>query len=237
MTNMSASNQAANGEDKESVVRVLIVDDQTVVREGLAAILSTDPEIEVVGLAADGGEALALVAEALPDVVLMDLKMPVLNGVQATQQIRRTHPHVQVLVLTTYAADDWIFDAIQAGASGYLLKDTRREELVTAIKGTAEGQSYLDPAIAGRVMQQSVAPARAATTRERQIPPLTEREHEILVLLAKGFSNPEIAQRLHLARGTVRNYVSTILQKLDVSDRTQAAVEAIRRGLVDPGQE
>ena len=120
------------------MIRVLIVDDQTVVREGLAAILTTDPEIDVVGLACDGQEALEMVGEVAPDVVLMDLKMPVLNGVQATRRLRRSNPDVYILVLTTYAGDQWVFDALRAGAAGYLMKDTRRDELVAAVKGTAE---------------------------------------------------------------------------------------------------
>ena len=216
--------------------RVLIVDDQTVVREGLAAILSTDEEIKVVGLAADGREALDLVPEAQPDVVLMDLKMPVLNGVQATQRLRQAYPQVRVLVLTTYVADEWVFDAIRAGAVGYLMKDTRRDDLIAAVKGTAEGKSYLDPAIAGRVMQQAVSSPPASAPSEPGGEALTERELQILHLLAQGYSNPEIAQRLHLARGTVRNYVSVVLQKLGVSDRTQAAIEALKRGLVGDGK-
>ncbi len=218
------------------MVRVLIVDDQTVVREGLAAILGTDPEIEVVGLAGNGRQALELVPEAQPDVVLMDLKMPVLNGVQATRRLRQQYPRVRVLVLTTYAADEWVLDAIAAGAAGYLLKDSRRAELLDAIKGTAQGRAYLDPSIAGRVMERAAShhspPAPASPPAE----PLTEREQQILALLARGYSNPEIAQRLHLARGTVRNYVSTILQKLGASDRTEAAVLALRQGLVRDGE-
>lgn len=217
------------------VIRVLIVDDQTVVREGLAAILGTDPEIEVVGLACDGQEALKMVAETEPDVVLMDLKMPLLNGVQATQRLRRSHPDVHILVLTTYAADQWVFDALRAGAAGYLLKDTRRGQLIAAVKGTAQGKSYLDPSIAAKVMQQAIA-LPGSTPAEQPIEPLTERELQVLHFLTKGYSNPAIAQRLHLARGTVRNYVSAILQKLGVSDRTQAAVEALRRGLVDDAE-
>ena len=213
------------------MVRVLICDDQTVVREGLAAILSTDPEIEVVGLAGDGREALDLVAETSPDVVLMDLKMPGLNGVQATQRLSREYPTVYVLVLTTFADDAWVLDSIRAGASGYLLKDTRRDELVAAIKGTAQGKSFLDPSVAGKVMQR-VATMPAATSQPT-LEAFTERELDVVRLLAEGHSNPEIARRLHLAPGTVRNYVSVILQKLGVSDRTQAAVVALKRGLVD----
>jgi len=215
------------------VIRVLICDDQTVVREGLAAILGTDPEIEVMGLASNGREALDLVQETQPDVVLMDLKMPVMNGVQATQHLSRSHPEVHVLVLTTYADDQWVFDAIRAGAAGYLLKDTRRDALIDAVKGTVAGKTYLDPAIAGKLTRQvSSGPASVSRTRS-QLEEFTEREQEVLYLLAQGHSNPEIADRLHLARGTVRNYVSAILQKLGVSDRTQAAVVAVQHGLLE----
>jgi len=218
------------------MIRVLICDDQTVVREGLAAILSTDPEIQVVGLAGNGAEALELIPETRPDVVLMDLKMPVMNGVQTTQRLRRAHPGVYVLVLTTYAEEEWVLEAVRAGAAGYLLKDTRRDELVAAIKGTAEGRTYLDPAIAGKVMQQAAAGPPPIKPAEAWTEALTERELDVLRLLVKGYSNPEIAQRLHLAAGTVRNYVSTIFQKLGVSDRTQAAVVALQRGLISSSE-
>jgi DNA-binding NarL/FixJ family response regulator len=215
------------------MVRVLICDDQTVVREGLSAILSTEPEIEVVGLACDGREAVEMVTSLKPDVVLMDLKMPRLNGVQATRHIRREFPAIHVLVLTTFAADEWIYDAIRSGASGYLLKDTRRDELITAIKGTAQGKSFLDPAIAGKVMQQAATGSPSPAPTGAQAADFTDRELEILSLVVDGYSNPEIAQRLHLAHGTVRNYVSGILGKLGVADRTQAAVAALRQGLID----
>jgi len=219
------------------VIRVLICDDQTVVREGLAAILSTDPKIQVVGLAGNGQEARRLVGEMQPDVVLMDLKMPVMNGIQATYHLRREHPTVPVLVLTTYADDEWVLDAVRAGAAGYLLKDTRREELIEAIKGTAQGRTYLDPSIASTVLKQAAFGEKAPPPpKSPGVEELTERELEILRLLAQGQSNPEIARRLHLAAGTVRNYVSTILQKLGVSDRTQAAVIAVQHGLVDEPQ-
>ena len=215
------------------MVRVVICDDQTVVREGLAAILSTDPEIEVVGLAADGAELMVLVGETQPNVVLMDLKMPVMNGVQATQRLQHQHPRVQVLILTTYADEEWVLDAVRAGASGYLLKDTRRDDLVAAVKGTAEGKSFLDPGIAGKLMRHVAVGPAAPAPDEGQVEGLSERELEVLRLLVQGHSNPEIARRLFLAPGTVRNYVSTILQKLGVADRTQAAVVALRRGLVE----
>ena len=214
------------------MVRVLICDDQTVVREGLAAILGTDSEIEVVALAADGREALSLAPVAQPDVVLMDLQMPVMNGVQATQRLHTLFPGVRVLVLTTYADDAWVLDAVRAGASGYLLKDTRRDELVAAIKGTAQGKSFVDPIVAGKLMRQLASVPAAPVHDAAQAELFTERELEVLELLVQGHSNPEIARRLYLAAGTVRNYVSSILQKLGVPDRTQAAVVAIQRGLV-----
>jgi DNA-binding NarL/FixJ family response regulator len=218
------------------MIRVLICDDQTVVREGLAAILSTDAEIEVVGLAGNGEEALTQAAALQADLVLMDLKMPVMNGVQATARLHALLPQVRVLVLTTYADDRWIFDAIRAGAAGYLLKDTRRDDLIAAIKGTMVGKSFLDPAIAGKVMQQAAGILPASAARPGQdldgAAALSERELEVLHLLALGYNNPQIAQRLNLAAGTVRNYVSTILQKLEVEDRTQAAIVAHQRGWV-----
>ena len=215
-------------------VSVVICDDQAVVREGLAAILSTAPQINVVGLASQGHEALALVARHRPDVVLMDLNMPEMNGVQATRRICEQFPEVAVLVLTTYATDEWVFDAIRAGAMGYLLKDTRRDDLVRAIEGTAEGKTHLDPNVAGKVLahivQTSAPTAHHSTAPVRLEEQLTEREQEVLCLLVQGLSNPEIARELHLAPGTVRNYVSEIFAKLGVSDRTQAAVMATKLG-------
>jgi NarL family two-component system response regulator LiaR len=212
------------------MVKVLICDDQVVVCEGLRAILSTAPGIEVVGVANDGAQAIEMVARHLPDVVLMDLKMPVMNGVQATRQIRIQFPKVRVLVLTTYDFDEWVFDAVRSGATGYLLKDTPRQALVDAILGTASGKSYIDPSVAGKLLNQvgqgTPMPDPSLETL------LSEREREVLRLLAQGMSNPEIAHRLYLSEGTVRNYVSTILAKLGVADRTQAAVLAIRAGIV-----
>ncbi len=213
------------------MVRVLICDDQVVVCEGLRAILSTSPGIEVVGVANDGEQALDCVLKMHPDVVLMDLKMPIMNGVQATQQIRKQFPDVHVLVLTTYDFDEWVFDAVRSGASGYLLKDTPRQALIDAIIGTASGKSYLDPSIAGKLMDQI---SHGSTVPDPSLQNLlSERELDVLRLLARGFNNVEIAHQLYLSEGTVRNYVSTILTKLSVSDRTQAAVMAIRAGLVD----
>ena len=213
------------------MIRVLICDDQAVVCDGLELILSSDPEIEVVGIAYDGAEALAAVPKTRPDLVLMDLKMPGMNGIQATRLIKQQYPQVQVLVLTTYADDEWVFDAIRSGANGYLLKGTPRAELLRAVKGTAEGQTHVDPAVAGKLfthISQSAAPEDTTVSEN-----LSERELEILKLLAQGLTNSEIADRLSLTRGTVRNYVSSILTKLGVEDRTQAALIAARHGLVD----
>jgi len=212
------------------MIRVLICDDQVVVREGLRAILSTAREIEVVGEAGDGADAVDQVRALQPDVVLMDLKMPGMNGVQATRQVRDQFPEVRVLVLTTYDADEWVFDAIRSGASGYMLKDTSREALVAAIVGTAAGQSFVDPNVAGKLMRHVTGVGGAVATSLAA--ELSERELEVLSLLGRGLTNADIAARLFLSEGTVRNYVSSILTKLDVADRTQAAVLALRHGLV-----
>jgi DNA-binding NarL/FixJ family response regulator len=210
-------------------MKVIICDDQAIVRDGLTMLLKLEPDIQVTGTAEDGDAALEMVKKEKPDLVLMDLKMPIMNGVEATRQIRIKYPEVKVLVLTTYNDDEWVFDAVQAGASGYLLKDTPREELIKAIKGTVAGKTYVDPSIAGRVLEQvssqSVHETSLITSK------LTEREIEILRMIAKGLNNADISERLFLSEGTVRNYVSNILAKLGVSDRTQAAVIAIQHGL------
>ena len=213
------------------MIRVLICDDQAVVVDGLEMILNADAEIEVVGTAQDGAQAIEMIPHTDPDVILMDLKMPGMNGIQATRQIRKDHPDLKVLVLTTFGDDEWVFDAIRSGASGYLLKGTPRVELVQAVKGTVLGETHVDPGVAGRLfshISQSVTPKDTTVAED-----LSERELEILRLLAQGLTNAEIAERLFLTRGTVRNYVSSILAKLDVEDRTQAALIAVRHGLVE----
>ena len=216
------------------MIRVLICDDQQVVCEGLRTILSAAPQIEVVGLARHGAEALERIAAARPDVVLMDLKMPVMDGVQATREIRSRFPGVRVLVLTTYDADQWVLDAIRAGASGYLLKDSPGDALIAAVEGTAAGKTHLDPAVAGRLLEQLARGAPAAPSP--LLDSLTEREREVLGLLGRGYSNAAIASQLHLTEGTVRNHVSAILGKLGVADRTQAALIALRYGLAGCGE-
>ncbi|MEM7798968.1 MAG: response regulator transcription factor [Chloroflexota bacterium] len=219
------------------MIRVLIIDDQTVVRAGLAAIVGSDQEIEVVGEGSNGEEALALVDSLSPDLVLMDLQMPVMNGVQATRSLKQAHPMLPILVLTTYAADEWVLDAVRAGAAGYMLKDTRPAQLLAAIKGTVAGETFLDPAIAGKVLRQAVAlpngSPQPTKLQKNLIEALTPRELDVLALVVKGMNNRQIGEQLHLATGTVRNHVSEIMGKLTVSDRTQAAVLAVQMGLVD----
>jgi len=211
------------------MIRVLICDDQDVVREGLRTILSTVPGIDVVALAEDGGRAVELFERHKPDLVLMDLNMPGVNGIQATRQIRDKHPDARVLALTTYDADEWVFDAIRAGAAGYLLKDTPRASLIQAIEGTAKGQTFVDPSVAGRLFTHVAGKSVVHDTTVTA--DLSPRERDVLKLVARGLSNSEIAERIFLSEGTVRNYVSSILTKLGVTDRTQAAVIALRHGL------
>mgnify|MGYP002713122682 CR=1 FL=1 len=213
------------------MINVLITDDQVIVRDGLQVILETDDEIKVVGTASDGAQAIELVEQLKPDLVLMDLKMPGMNGIQATRHIRQHYPHIFVLVLTTYDADEWVFDAIRSGASGYIIKDTPREKLIMAIKETVQGKTHVDPAVAGtlfeHIAKNNPAPQPAIAAE------LSERELQILQLVAQGLSNGDIAEKLFLSEGTVRNYVSAIFTKLDVSDRTQAVILAFKYGLVD----
>jgi DNA-binding NarL/FixJ family response regulator len=211
------------------MIRVLICDDQEVVREGLRSILGTAPGIEVVALAENGARAVELFERHRPDVVLMDLNMPVMNGIQATRRLRDKYPDARILALTTYDADEWVFDIIRAGAAGYLLKDTPRADLIRAIEGTANGLTFVDPNVAGklfaRVSGGGIA-SDAALAAE-----LSVRERDVVKLLTRGLNNADIAQRLHLSEGTVRNYVSSIFDKLGVADRTQAALIALRHGL------
>jgi DNA-binding NarL/FixJ family response regulator len=214
-----------------NMIRVLIADDQAIARQGLQVILSVEADIEVVGLAKDGQEAVELAEKLQPDLVLMDLKMPKLNGVQATKAIKEKFPTIAVLVLTTYDMDDWVANAIRSGANGYLLKDTPPQDIVNAIRGTVQGKSYVDPNVAGKVLQH-MQQSPVAQSRLELSEALTERELDVLKLLAKGLSNQEIAESLHLSEGTVRNYLSTLFSKLGVSDRTKAAVLAIQHGLI-----
>ena len=205
-------------------IRILIVDDHSVVRQGLKMFLALDPELEVVGEAANGSEALRLARELEPDVVLMDLLMPVMDGVAATEAIRRELPDTEVIALTSVLEDQAIFKAMRAGATGYLLKDTESDELCRSIKAAAAGQVQLSPQVAARLMQDVHVPESPES--------LTKRETEVLRLLAQGKANKEIAEALVIGEKTVKTHVSNILSKLGVPSRTQAALYAVRLGLV-----
>lgn len=221
---------------EKETIRLLICDDQDIVCEGLRAMLAPVPQIEVVGVAKNGAEAIDQTRRLQPDLVLMDLKMPKMNGIQATKAIREQFPEVRVLVLTTYDADEWVINAIRNGAAGYLLKDTPQEDLVKAIFNTLKGWNPIDPQVAGKLIQRVADQPVAAPPDQKLIHQLSEREREVLCLLANGLGNAEIAQTLFLSEGTVKNYVSMIFSKLGVTDRTQAAILAIRAGLANSGE-
>jgi DNA-binding NarL/FixJ family response regulator len=208
-------------------IRVMIVDDHQIVREGLQILLMEESEFEVVGTAADGATAVNLVEKLSPDVILMDLVLPDLNGIEVTRRILRSHPSMRVLILTTFAEDQSVRDAIRAGATGYLLKDVLKPDLLRALRDTAAGRAALHPEAQQHLMRQ---------VTENETPPphasLTKREADILRLIAGGRSNKEIALALSLTEGTVKGYVSTIFDKLGVEDRTQAALYAVKHGQV-----
>jgi DNA-binding NarL/FixJ family response regulator len=209
-------------------MKVLIADDQRVVREGLATIVSAFPGTEVVGLAGDGNEAIRLAAEHSPDVVLMDLRMPTTDGVEATRQIRESRPNIQVVVLTTYADDDSVIAALSAGAAGYLTKDATRDDIRRALEAAVAGQSVLDPSVQAALLNA----ARQHPARPANLPDgLTDREAEVLALVAEGLSNTEIAGRLYVAETTVKTHINRIFAKTGSRDRTQAAAYAHRHGL------
>jgi NarL family two-component system response regulator LiaR len=206
-------------------IRVLIVDDHKVVRQGLRMFLALDAEIEIIGEAVNGQEAVAMAGQGEPDVILMDLLMPVMDGIEATRVIKQTHPDIEVIALTSILEDDKVVGAVRAGAVGYLLKDTEDEELCRAIKAAAAGQIQLSPAAAQRLVREVRSPESPET--------LTEREIEVLRLVAQGLSNRQIAVRLDLSEKTVKTHVSNILGKLNLLSRTQAALFAVRTGLAD----
>ncbi|MFB9993793.1 response regulator [Deinococcus oregonensis] len=216
-------------------LRILLVDDQALFREGLATLLSVRPDLQVVGEAANGLEALAQTARLDPQVVLMDLRMPVLGGVEATKRLRASHPHVRVLALTTFDDDADVYGALRAGAVGYLLKDVSANRLVEAIHAAARGESVLEPSVATRVVAEFARLTEVAAPAPLVEPPvelLSERELQVLRLLASGASNKEIAAALRIAEGTVKNHVTNVLGKLGVRDRTQAALQARALGLL-----
>lgn len=213
-------------------IRIVLVDDQAMFREGLRTLLATQPDFEVVGEAANGGEALRLCATCQPEVVLMDLRMPVLDGVAATRQLHALYPDVRVIVLTTFDDDEDIFEGLRAGALGYLLKDASSAKLFEAVRAAARGESFLQPSVATKVVAEFARLVEQAPRIEAPVAALSERELAVLRLVAQGASNKEIATALFIAEGTVKNHLTSILAKLEVRDRTQAALKARELGLL-----
>ncbi|AOR33044.1 DNA-binding response regulator [Streptomyces fodineus] len=217
-------------------IRVLIADDQQMVRQGFSVLLSTQPGIEVVGQAVDGLDAIVQTAELSPDVVLMDIRMPELGGIEATRRITVEHPAIKVLVLTTFDLDEYVYEALRAGASGFLLKDASAEKLAEAVRVVAAGDALLAPGITRRLIAEfSRLDGSHRAPLKKRVGDLTERETEVLALIAQGLSNAEIAERLVVAEQTVKTHVGRILVKLGLRDRTQAAVFAYESGVVRPG--
>ncbi|MBZ6132765.1 response regulator [Streptomyces olivaceus] len=217
------------------VIRVLIADDQQMVRQGFTVLLNTQPDIEVIGQAVHGLDAVAKVADLSPDVVLMDIRMPELGGIEATRRITGSTPDIRVLVLTTFDLDEYVYEALRAGASGFLLKDASADQLADAVRVVAAGDALLAPGITRRLIAEfSRLDDRPRGPLKARVGDLTERETEVLALIAQGLSNAEIAERLVVAEQTVKTHVGRILVKLGLRDRTQAAVFAYESGLVRP---
>jgi two-component system, NarL family, response regulator LiaR len=212
----------------KKTIRILVVDDHTVVRKGLIAVLETEPGFEIVGEAGNGAEAVQLARQLLPDVVVMDVVMPVMDGIEATRQIKQTCPLVNILVLTSFSTNDKVLPSLNAGAIGYLLKDSTPNDLIRALQRVAEGEGSLDPGITRQVLAQMHAPVPAEPVANE----LTNRELEVLKLMANGLSNAEIAREMVVSNATVHTHVNRILAKLNLSSRTQAALYAIKKGLV-----
>jgi len=215
-------------------IRVLIADDQQLVREGLRVLLDLTPDIRVVGEASNGAEAVERVRQLEPDVILMDVQMPELDGVAATRQVQETCPKTRVIILTTFDDDEYVFEGLRAGAAGYLLKDMPSEQLAEAIRVAARGESFIHPAVTRKVVAELTRLTEREHLRREQplAEPLSLRELEVLALLAEGLSNQEIADRLTIAPGTVKNHVSNILSKLNARDRAQAVLQAKELGLL-----
>ena len=218
------------------MIRVLIADDQAIVREGLAMIIGAQDDMEVVGEAADGVEVVALTRSLQPDVVLMDVRMPRMDGLEATRRLVDTGESARVLVLTTFGEDRTVYEAIRAGASGFLLKDAQRRHLLHAIRVVAEGDEILDPAITRRLVEELTHRPQRVDGVPARLRQLSVRELEILGHVAQGASNREIAERLVVAETTVKSHVASLLRKLDVRDRIQLVIEAYESGLVAPGE-
>ena len=218
------------------MIRIVIVDDQAMVRSGLRSLLEEEPDLEVVGEASDGRSGVSLVRHHRPDVVLMDIRMPVLDGIAATREIGSEGLLARVLVLTTFDLDEYVFQALRAGASGLLLKDATAEQLVAAVRTVATGDALLDPAVTQRVIDAYVETSPTAPLADSRLSELTAREVDVLRLIAHGRSNREIAAALHVGEATAKTHVSNVLAKLGLRDRVQAVIHAYESGLVRPGQ-
>jgi DNA-binding NarL/FixJ family response regulator len=212
----------------KETIRVLVADDHTLFLEGVVALLNSIPEIEVAGTAEDGQEAIKLAAELQPDVILMDIQMPKINGIAATRKIIQTSPHIGVIIVTMFEDDDSVFAAMRAGARGYILKGADQNDMLRAIRAIARGEALFGPSIATRLMTFLSAPA---SSKDQAFPELTKREREILELIAQGLNNPDIAQQLTISLKTVRNHVSNIFNKMQVTDRVQAVIRARKAGM------
>lgn len=211
-------------------IRILLVDDHVVVRDGTRRLLESQPDFEVVGEAGDGEEAVRMVGQAGPEIVIMDVAMPKMSGIEATKRIKELHPSVAVLALTGYDYDEYIFTLLEAGAAGYLLKDISGEELVSAVRAVYNGEPVLHPAVVRKVMNRFRLPAPARIGDRRPPEPLSEREMEVLKLAAKGMTNKEIADVLHLSTRTIQAHLRTIFDKLNVGSRSEAVLHGLRRG-------
>jgi DNA-binding NarL/FixJ family response regulator len=218
------------------VIRILLADDQDLVREGLRMLLDAEPDLEVVGEAANGKEALAEARRLDPDVLVMDVRMPELDGIEATRRLVEAGGRARVLVLTTFDLDEYVYRALRAGASGFLLKDASREQLTGAVRTVADGQALLAPSITRRLIEDFCRRPEPGTLPS-EAAGLSERELDVLRLLARGLSNGEIASQLYLSEATVKSHVARILQKLDLRDRAQVIVYAYESGLIQPGAE
>jgi DNA-binding NarL/FixJ family response regulator len=215
-------------------IRVAIADDEALVRGGFRAILDAEPDLDVVAEAADGRQALGAAARFRPDVIVMDIRMPELDGLAATRQLRTTHPGVRVLIVTTFDLDEYVYDALLAGAAGFLLKDARPTELITAVRAVASGDALIAPRVTRRLIEAFVAARPRTVPEDARITGLSEREREILLLLARGLSNREIAEHVHLSEATIKTHVASVLAKLQVRDRVRAVIVAYESGLVVP---
>lgn len=210
-------------------IRILLADDHNVLRQGIAQVLESQADMRIIAQARNGQEAVTLASENMPDIVLMDINMPELDGVEATRQIKETHPEIQIIILTMYQVDNFIFEAIKAGASGYLLKEVEMEDLLDAVRSVARGEAVLDPALAGKVLEEFRVRKPEQSTKEDLAP----RDVEILSLVAQGLTNQEIADRIEISEKTVRNRLSLVFKQLHLNNRTEAALYALRKGLTE----